>query len=190
MLSWIVAAAVTCAAASTDAPQISEAAAKAFAERMWQTEPFVGSLQWRTERQTLGHLFSPEEYKRLRGNDLIGYSAVMGGFSGAGRVVLGTVKSVGTCANVKAGAWQAAFKLAVRPEAGPALRLEMACSEAVYAHTEESAPGVLVEMRFIDASGKTFLYRTAMGKQTLEAAMVAVIEFATLLARNQGHGQR
>lgn len=184
MLTWITLA-MMFAAPVDNAPIISDAAAKAFAQQMWRMEPFVGSLQWRTEKQTLGHLFTPLEYKRLRGNELIGYSAAVAGFAGAGEVVLGTVKSVGTCDGIKAAAWAAAFKLAVPPAAGPQVRLDLACSEAVYSATAASPPGVLVELRFTDSKGRTYLYRAGMGKQTVEAAMVAVLEFATLLARGQ-----
>lgn len=165
--------------------KVSPKAARAFAERLWQTEAFVASSQWRVEKKTLRQFFEDKDYRRLRGNEILGYWAVDQGFDGAGEVELTMVKTILSCQPVKDAAWRAAFRVANgrAPSSSKKITLQIACLEAVYAPTTVSPPGVLLELMFADSVGRRFLYRSAVGKQTLEAAMVASFDWAIQLAR-------
>lgn len=164
-------------------PAVSERAARAFAQRLWQTEPFIGSSQWRHEKRTLRYFFDDEVYRRLRGNDILGFWAVERGFSVKTDVALTSVKTHPLCRGIREPAWRAAFAVAGGSTAKADATVEIACLEAVYTQTVVSAPGALIEWKFTDAHGRRFFFRSAVGKQTLEAAMVASFDLALRLAK-------
>lgn len=172
------------AGASPRRPQVPPQAARAFADRLWQVESFVGSSQWRNEKQSLHRFFDDDDYRRLRGNDVLGYWSLDAGFTGAGTVELTSIKTLPGCARIKTPAWRAAFALATgSPASPPQVNLSVGCLEAVYTQTSASPPGVLIEFRFVDKHGRQFRYRSAIGKASLEAAMVASFEWAIQLSK-------
>jgi hypothetical protein len=163
------------------APRWSPAQLTALAASLAERHPFLESAEARGELATLHRYFDENDYRRLRGNPVLGYWD-LNGFRWAGRRATFDVRSVTGCARVTASAWRAALRYAFRKHhlelvAGAPIRFEGACIVAVVEPTrQEPVPGVLLEMRVTGPDGQ-LRYRFGMGKPTVEDAVGAAADF-------------
>lgn len=151
-------------------------------ERTFAEEPFVGSLEAKSEPATVGRFFGKREYAGLRGNPLLGYRD-QGGFAWVGKAVAwdGVVAKDPACRSITEKAWAAAARHVasahgLRLDDEAPIRFEGACVAAALERQGRALPGVLIEARLTSPSG-VLLYRIAVGKPTVEAAVIGVLDF-------------
>jgi hypothetical protein len=167
--------------------------ARALLQRMADIEPFVGSREEKENRKAaVGRYFTADEYRRLRGNPVVGYWD-LGTFhwQGGDRVAWAGMRNAhASCRGISAHAWDAAFAVVAHRQhltvvRQAAVTLEGGCVAAVVDKSEsEPVPGVLVEVRARGTGGETMVMRFAMGKPSVEDAMGAALELALTFSRS------
>jgi hypothetical protein len=162
--------------------------AQALASRLTERQPFLESEEARTEKATLGRYFDADDYRRLRGNPILGYWDT-GGFRWKDdRVAWLGIDSKAKCSAISPTVWKAAFeysttKRKVSVDGQASVRIRGACVWAVIEPSKaEPVPGVLIEVRIESPSG-TLRYRFGMGKPTVEDAVGAALDFIIGFAR-------
>jgi hypothetical protein len=158
------------------------------AARHFEQKPFDPGVVPKEDRYTLGKFFGSAEYKRLRGNPVLGWLSIQDGFEMPKGVRLTRLESANGCEKLSQEAWELALDIAAkhrgmkRParskdaNADSSAQLELGCIEAFLAPTTKSDPGVLIEARLIDGNGHELLYRAAIGKPRIGDALVAAAD--------------
>lgn len=180
---------------SPGGPELPPDRAQALLERMMSTEDFVGSANEKESCKTTGRYFTRAEYRRLRGNPLLGYWDI-GGFSWAGGAHVawrGIRPSHPSARAISAQAWGAAFRIAAKAsgleeDAEARVQVEGGCVAAVVdPSSDEPVPGVLIELRVKSPTG-VLLYRVSVGKPTVEDAMGAALDLVLRFSRGLSAG--
>lgn len=167
---------------------------EAFLKRVFiDKEAFLGSAEYKAAPATLHLYFKDPEYRKLRGNPIIGYLATDEGFQWSGReVTFGPVLPLGKGTRVVTEkAWEVAMN-----QVAHAMDLEMkplapvkVTGATVFIRTKPTAEypacQVEVEWRITSPTG-VILFRRAASARTVGDAMGSCLEFVLRFARNFG----
>lgn len=174
----------------------------AFWQRLGAKEPFLDSAEFHSEPQSLYRFFYRQDYAKLRGNPVLGYTCP-GRFRWVGNRVAwhGISPVTSDAAAITAKAWDEAFRFIARkrnwvidPKAP--IRVSGACVAAVLEPSrEEPSRGVCIEVKVASPTG-TLLYRFSVGKPTIEDAVGAALDWVLCCAatmnqdpaEGRGHG--
>lgn len=173
---------------------LTQAQKEAFLKRVFiDREPFVGSAEFHAAPATLRLYFKDQDYRRLRGNPIIGYLAADDGFQWSGnQVSFGPVLPLGKGTRVVTEkAWDAAMNHVARSmelEVKPLAPVKIS-GATVFLRTKPTpdypACQVEVEWKLASPTG-VILFRRAASAQTVGDAMGACLEYVLRFARNYG----
>jgi hypothetical protein len=151
-------------------------------EQLTTRQPFLDSDEARTETDTLHRYFQDADYRRLRGNPILGYWDAAGFIWRGLEVTWLGIRTAPGCGGISPAAFDAAFRYVAKRRGlkvlpGAPIRLAGKCVWAVVDGTEaEPVPGVLLEVRVESATG-VLRYRFGMGKPAVEDAVGAAVDF-------------
>jgi hypothetical protein len=134
-------------------------------------EPFMkSSSDVKIKKFTLGKFFNMSIYKKLEGNDILGYQFDQGFQPASGGVLLKSVRTTGKTTRYKQIFISALRTVGVRRKVGfsrnGGTEIGVGLIDAEEFLTDKTLPGALVEVYFRNrGTGKYFYYRFGTGKR-------------------------